>query len=87
LTRHQVQAFHTAVREEGLAPASCDHYLKLLRHALHLAVDWGMLDKNPAAGVKQYNEDKKQYEAMTREEKARLPNWLHEYIEGNISTN
>ena len=55
ITRHQIQAFHTAVREEGLAPASCDHYLKLLRHSLNLAVDWGLLlDRNPA-GVKQFN--------------------------------
>jgi integrase len=59
ITRREVQAFHTAVRQEGLSPASCDHYLKLLRHALNLAVDWEMLDKNPAARVPLFNVDNK----------------------------
>ena len=59
LTRVQIQAFHTAIREEGLSPASCDHYVKLLRHALNLAVDWDMLNKNPAAKVPLYNIDNK----------------------------
>ena len=35
------------------------HYLKLLRHALNLAVDWEMLDKNPAARVPLFNVDNK----------------------------
>jgi integrase len=59
ITRQQIQAFHTSVRGEGLAPASCDHYLKLLRHALNLAVDWEMLDRNPAARVPLFNIDNK----------------------------
>ena len=59
LTRVQIQAFHKAIREEGLSPASCDHYVKLLRHALNLAVDWDMLNKNPAAKVPLYNIDNK----------------------------
>ena len=58
ITRQQIQAFHTSIRED-LSPASCDHYLKLLRHALNLAVDWEMLDKNPAARVPLYNVDNK----------------------------
>jgi len=59
ITRQQIQAFHTSVRGEGLSPASCDHYLKLLRHALNLAVDWEMLDRNPAARVPLFNIDNK----------------------------
>ena len=77
ITRHQIQAFHTAVREEGLAPASCDHYLKLLRHSLNLAVDWGVLDRNPAAGVKQFNEDNKVERYLNEEELKRLLKVLH----------
>jgi len=77
ITRHQIQAFHTAVRAEGLSPASCDHYLKLLRHSLNLAVDWGMLDRNPAAGVKQFNEDNKIERYLNEEELKRLLKVLH----------
>ena len=30
---------------------------------------------------------KKQYEALSNEEKARLPNWVREYIEQDVSSN
>ena len=30
---------------------------------------------------------KKQYEALSSEEKARLPNWVREYIEQDVSSN
>jgi uncharacterized protein YecA (UPF0149 family) len=44
-------------------------------------------EADPQATTKEITEFNKQYNSMTREEKARLPNWLREYIEGNISTN
>src|SRR5262245_32765497 len=47
----QPQVLHTAVLAEGLSPASADHHLKLLRQMLNLAVEWGLLEKNPVAGV------------------------------------
>ncbi len=59
ISRQQVQTFHTAVLATGLSPASADHHVKLIRHALNLAVEWGMLDKNPAAGVPLFNIDNK----------------------------
>ncbi|EED30557.1 phage integrase family protein [gamma proteobacterium NOR5-3] len=55
ITRQEVQQFHNELRESGMAPATADHHLKLLRHALNLAVDWGLLQANPAARVKQFN--------------------------------
>ncbi|MQM32416.1 MAG: integrase, partial [Candidatus Accumulibacter phosphatis] len=33
ITRQQLQSFHTALLEKGLAHATCDHHLKLLKHA------------------------------------------------------
>ena len=57
ITQQAVQQFHNDLSEEGMAPATADHHLKLLRHALNLAVDWELLDKNPAAKVKQFNAD------------------------------
>ena len=59
ITRHQIQDFHSSVKVEGLSPASADHHLKLIRHSLNLAMEWEMLDKNPALGIKQFNEDNK----------------------------
>ena len=59
ITRQQVQSFHTEVLASGLSPASADHHVKLIRHALNLAVEWEMLDRNPAAGVPLFNVDNK----------------------------
>jgi integrase len=59
ITRKQVQGFHTRLLEEGLSPASCDHHIKLMKHALNLAVSWEMLDKNPVKGVPLFNVDNK----------------------------
>jgi len=44
-----------ATTGEGLAPASCDHHIKLLRQSFSLAIEWDQLDKNPAAKVKILN--------------------------------
>ena len=58
ITRQQLQLFHTDLRAEGLAPATCDHHIKLIKHALNLAIDWGMLaEKNPAARIPLYSAD------------------------------
>ena len=57
ISRREVQLFHSALREEGLAPASCNHYIKLLKRALNLAIQWEVLDgKNPVVGIQQYRE-------------------------------
>lgn len=56
ITRAQIQNFHTGMRNEGLAGATCDHQVKLLRHCLNMAVEWGLLEVNPAAGFKLFNE-------------------------------
>jgi integrase len=57
LTRQEVQALQASVLAEDLAPATADHHVKLIRQALNLAVDWDMLDKNPASGVKLFRVD------------------------------
>ncbi len=60
ITRLQLQSFHSSLLESGLAPATCDHHLKLIKHALNLATDWGMLtEKNPAARIPLFNHDNK----------------------------
>ena len=60
ITRQQIQSFHTELLTSGLAPATCDHHIKLIKHALNLAVDWGLLtEKNPAARIPLFNRDNK----------------------------
>jgi len=60
ISRQQVQSFHTDLLEEGLAHATADLHLKLIKHACNLAIDWGMLtEKNPAARIPLFNVDNK----------------------------
>jgi len=60
ITRQQIQVFHTGLLEEGLSPASCDHHVKLMKHAFNLAIDWGyLIGPNPASRVPLFNVDNK----------------------------
>lgn len=72
ITRVQIQTFHSALLEEGLAPATCDHHLKLIRHSLNLAVEWGLLEKNPAEKIPLFRVDNRKERYMTEEEQTRL---------------
>ena len=57
ISRREIQLFHSSLHDEGLAPATCNHYLKLLKRVLNLAIQWEILDgKNPAVGIQQYRE-------------------------------
>jgi integrase len=57
ISRQQIQLWHTNLRlEKKLAPATSDHGVKLLKHALNLAVDWSLVEANPAAKVPLFNE-------------------------------
>ena len=59
ITKTMIIGFHNELRESGLAGATCDHYIKFLKHAFRLAIDWDMLKDNPASGVKLFNLDNK----------------------------
>jgi integrase len=68
IRRRQIQTTHTALREEGLAASSCDHYVKLIRYMLNLAVQWELIDKNPADKIPLFNEDNRVENYMSEEE-------------------
>lgn len=72
ITRHAVQQFHNELLGEGMKPGTADHHLKLIRHALNLAMDWGLLTENPAAKVKQFNADNQIERYLANEELQRL---------------
>ena len=72
ITRQEIQAFHTQVKQSGLAASSCNHYVKLLKHSLNLAIDWNMLDTNPAVRVPLFHEDNKKENYLNEDELERL---------------
>jgi integrase len=45
------------LHDEGLAPATCNHYLKLLKRAFNLAIQWEIVEKNPVVGIQHYKEE------------------------------
>ena len=73
ISRQQIQTFHTGLLAEGLAPATCDHHVKLIKHSLNLAIDWGLLtDKNPASRVPLFMVDNKVEHYLNEAELDRL---------------
>jgi integrase len=57
ITRQQIQSFHTDLKAEGLAAATANHHIKLIKHSLNLAIEWDMLVINPAARISLMHED------------------------------
>ncbi|HEY8877929.1 MAG TPA: tyrosine-type recombinase/integrase [Roseateles sp.] len=72
ISRQAVQAFHASLFEGGLAPATADHHVKLLRFMLNLAVEWDMLEKNPITGIRLFNPDNKVEVLLSDEQLDRL---------------
>ena len=59
ITKQQVSVFHAGILEEGLSAASADHHPKLLRRMFSMAIEFGLIDKNPLANFKLFNHDNK----------------------------
>ena len=72
IVRAQIQSFHNTLRLQGLAPATCNHYVKLMKHAFNLAIDWGYLNSNPAVRVALFHEDNQMENYLNDEELGRL---------------
>ncbi len=72
LQRHSIQVFHNDLKESGLAAATADHYAKLMRQALNYAVEWDLLEKNPIAKFRLFNEDNQVERYLDDDELQRL---------------
>jgi len=59
ITRQQIQSFHTSLMNEPLAASTCNHHIKLMKHAFNLAIDWDMVETNPVSRVPLFLEDNK----------------------------
>jgi integrase len=77
ISRQQIQTFHTSLKNEGLSASTCNHYIKLIKHSLNLAIDWDMLVINPAVRVPLFNEDNKQENYLSETELEKLLTVLH----------
>jgi integrase len=60
------------LNEEKLAPATCDLHIRFVKHALQLAVDWGMLEKNVASRFPMFNPDNRSNDFLTDAELQRF---------------
>jgi integrase len=72
IKRVDVERFHVNLRKDRFSPATGDHYAKLLRHVLNLAVDWEVIDSNPLARIKLFRESNHIERYMDDDELARL---------------
>jgi len=68
VTRLQIQNFHAALLAEGLAAATANHHIKLIRRMLNLAVEWQIIEVNPASRIHMFAEDNKVERYMDDEE-------------------
>lgn len=85
IKRRDIEQFHNGLRDEGLSGASADHYVRLLKRALKLAVEWELLEKNPAENVKLFLEPNAVEHYLTEEQLAQLMKVLLKYRDTNVS--
>jgi len=58
VSRLQIQKFHAKLMNEGLAPATANHHIKLIRRMLNLAIEWDVITgPNPASRISMFAED------------------------------
>jgi len=72
ISRRQIQAFHSDLVNQGLAPATANRYFQVLRRALNLATSWDLIAVSPATHIPLHREDNKIEPHLTSEELARL---------------
>jgi len=72
ITRQQILSLASLHRNNGLSAASADHVTKLIRRLMSLAVEWDMLEKNPASRIQLFNEDNRVENYLDDEQLQRL---------------
>ena len=72
ISLHAVQKHLTSHRIKGYAASTCNHPIRVLRHAMELACKWRIIDSNQLAGVSLIREDNQVNNIMTDTELERL---------------
>lgn len=71
VTTRDVLTIQTSVRRKS-APSTANHYLTLMSRMLNVAVQLGMLEKNPASGVKKLPENNARTRYLAQPEISRM---------------
>lgn len=78
LSRRAVMEFHNELlEEEKLAPATCDHHLKLMRRILNWAIEIDIISENPLTRIPLFNADNKVENYLQPDELQRLMHVLN----------
>jgi integrase len=73
ISRLMLADFHNKLfKVDKLAPASCDLHLRFIKHALALACEWSMLEKNVASRFPMFNVDNRSSDFLTDAELQRF---------------
>lgn len=79
LKRRQLQQWLEELKSEGLGVAQANHHIKLIRHALNKAIDWEIIEANPAARVELFKEESTIERYLSKEQTEKLVGVLDEY--------
>lgn len=85
ISRQQIQSLATLHRNNGLSAASADHVSKLCRRLFSLAVQWEIVEKNPASRIELFNEDNQVEHYLDDEQLQRLVGVLKTYPSRNVA--
>jgi integrase len=68
ISKKQLVDYQLRLAQSGKSPATTNHYLKLIRYMLNLAVDWGILDTSPATRIKMLPVNNQKNPSLTPEQ-------------------
>lgn len=72
IQKQRIAVWHAGLLEEGLSAASADHHPKLLRRMLSMAIEYGLIEKNPLAKFTLFNRDNKVEHYLSDEQLRKL---------------
>lgn len=71
ITMRDIQAYHGQVKQSNCA-ATANRHLSVLSKLYKLALEWGVIEKTPCAGVKKYQENNAKQRFLSQDEIRRL---------------
>lgn len=78
ITTRDLTAFQSKLKDLNSA-TSANAHLRLIQRMLNLAIKWGFLDKNPAAGLEKFKEPPHRERYLTKDELPRFLKALEEH--------
>lgn len=85
ITKYAAQQMQAALMAEGLAKATVNHHVQLLRRLCNLAVQWDMLEKNPLVGVQMLFVDNQRDTYLNDEQVERLVQTLRTHSNRTVA--